>query len=152
MSYAAGETLVLARLQAITGSTWTSTNTSRGKWGILNTGLSDHYAILKPGPGTNKFLTISVSLRTYHTIIQVWQSYTDDGTSLTNIEAYAEAILDQFDAYRKLGDTTKGIEDSQCISWTEVEERWVKGENGPRWLKQDFVIEWKEENAVTFAE
>lgn|SRR5512145_1131319 len=152
MSYAAGETLVLARLRAISGSVWTSSNSSRGKYGMLNSGDSDHYAILRPGPGANRFLSTNTSLRAYTTIIKVYQSYVDDGTSLTNMEAYAEAILDQFDAYRLLGDTTGTVQDSMIVSWGEVMEQWKAGGNGPRWLAQEFTIAWKEENNVTFAE
>ena len=151
MSYAAGEALVLARLQAITGTVWTSTNSARGKWNLLNSGKANHYAILKEGPGQNDFMSFSTSLRTYRTIIEVWQSYTDDGTSYTNIQEFSEAIKDQFDANRKLGDTTATVQDARCIGWTEVQVRWVKG-GGPRWLKQEFTIEWKEENSVTFTE
>lgn len=154
MSYAAGETLVLARLQAITGTPapWSSTNTSRGKWGILNSGKSDHYGILKPGPGTNQFISGTVSVRTHSTVIEVWQQYVDDGTTLESLEALSEAILDQFDANRKLGDTTAAIEDARCVSWSEVNEKWKRGGNGPAWLEQDFVIQWSEENNVTFTE
>jgi len=60
-----------------------------------------------------------------------------------------EGILDQFDASRKLGDTTGAVQDARCTHWDEIEERWVRG-GGPRWLKQNFYIEWKEENNVTF--
>ena len=51
MSYSAGEALILTRLQAISGSTWTSNNSGRGTWYMLNTGKADHYAFIKPGPG-----------------------------------------------------------------------------------------------------
>lgn len=153
MSYSAGETLVLARLKAITGSPtpWDGTNTSQGKWKFLNDGKADHYAVLRMGSGSNAFITGSVSLRHYTTVIEVWQSYKDDGTSYTNLLGYFEAILDKFDANRLLGDTTKTVEDSICTHWDEVEEMWTKS-GGPRWLRQNFYIEWSEENAVTFAE
>ena len=151
MSYTAGESLILTRLQAISGSTWTATNSARGKWTQLDSGAADHYAILKQGSGTNDGLSISTMLRHWTTVIQVWVTYTDDGTSYTNLLAYQEAILDQFDAYRKLGDTTGTVQDARCTRWDEIEERWVKG-GGPRWLKQSFYIEWDEENAAAYAE
>ena len=151
MSYTSGEALVLSRLQGISGGAWTSSNTSRGKWGLLNSGVSDHYAILRAGAGLNGGLGLSSSARTYATVIEVWQSYVDDGTSYTNILGYMETILDQFDAYRKLGDTGGTIQDSRCAKWDEVEEMWTK-DGGPRWLRQKFYIEWVEENAITYAE
>lgn len=152
MSYTTGEGLVLTTLQGISGSVWTSTNTARGKWNLLNSGKADHYAILRMGEGANDFQAGTVSLRSYTTIIEVWQSYKDDGTSYTNMLDYWEAILDRFDQYRKLGDSGGVIQDARCTRWDEIEERWVRGGNGPRWLKQNFYIEWQEANSVTFAE
>jgi hypothetical protein len=152
MSYTVGEGLVLTKLQAIgSGTTWTSTNSARGKWLMLNSGAADHYAVLKMGKGANEFMSFSTSLRTYTTIIEVWQSYKDDGTSYTNMLGYMEGILDQFDAERILDDTTGTVQDSRCTKWDEVEEMWKRGADGPRWLKQNFYIEWKEENSVTFS-
>lgn len=150
MSYSAGEALILTKLQAITGSVWTTSNSGRGKWNLLNSGASDHYAILRSGAGENVFTTFSMSQRNYVTVIEVWQSYQDDGTSYENIQAYAEGILDQFDASRKIGDTTGDVQDSRCSRWDEVEVRWTRG-GGPRWLRQNFYIEWKEDNNVTFS-
>jgi hypothetical protein len=151
MAYTNGEALVLSRLQSITGSVWTSTNTARGKWGLLNSGASDHYAVLRMGAGMNNGMSISTTLRMYTTVIEVWQSYLDDGTSYTNMLGYHEAILDKFDAYRKLGDTGGTVQDSRCTRWDEIEEMW-RSTGGPRWLRQKFYVEWTEENAVTYAE
>lgn len=151
MSYTAGEALVLSRLQGISGGVWTTSNTARGNWKILNDGISDHYAILKMGPGLNDGETFSTFARHYTTIIQIWQAYQDDGTSYTNILAFWEAILNQFDAYRKLGDTTGVVLDAHCSRWDEVMERWTK-DGGPKWLSQNFYIDWIEEKQIAYAE
>jgi hypothetical protein len=150
--YSAGEALVLTQLRAITGSVWDSANSNRGNWGVLSTGAANHYAILKPGPGTNEFIAGSMARRNYSTVIEVWVSYQADGTSLASLEGYADAILAKFDARRLLGDTGGTIEDSYCSQWSEVEERWPKDGTSPRWLKQEFTIAWKEDSNVTFAE
>lgn len=152
MSYSAGEALVLSRLQAIAGNVWTTSNSSRGKYGMLNTGKADHYAILRPGSGTNEFVSLRTSKRTYSTIIKIYQSYRDDGTSLENIESYAEAILDQFDAYRKLGDNAGAVFDSSITSFSDVMEIWEAGGNGPRWFAQEFTVTWSEYSETTYAE
>ena len=152
MSYTAGEALILTRLQAISGSVWTSANTARGKWTQLNGGASDHYAVLKMGAGMNDGFALSATRRHYTTVIEVWQSYLDDGSSYTKMLAFWEAVLDTFDQYRLLGDATGTVQDARCTRWDAIEERWIKGGNGPRWLKQNFYIEWWEENAVTYAE
>lgn len=150
--YSDGEALVLARLQAITGSVWTTTNTARGKWKLLDSGAANHYAILRMGAGTNDPLALSANMRHWQTVIEVWVSVTDDGTSYTNLLAYHEAILDKFDTARLLGDTGGTVSDARCTRWDAVEERWIAG-GGPRWLVQNFYIDWTEESgAISYAE
>ena len=151
MSYTAVETLVLTRLRAISGGVWTSSNTAQGKWGILDSGASNHYCIIKQGAFANDPLSISYTMRRWTTVIELWVSYTDDGTSYTNLLAYQEAILDMFDSYRKLGDTTGAVSDSRIARGDEVEEMWTKG-GGVRWLRQKFYVEFDEENAASYAE
>jgi len=155
MDYSTGEALVLTQLRAVSGftsATPDTVNTSRGKWGILNTGKSAFYGIIKPGPVATEWKTSSAKGWDYSTLIQVWQRYKDDGTSLIDLEARVELIKARFDAYRKLGDTTGAIEDSTVTALTEVQERWAKGGNGPSWLMQEITITWKEQTIVTFAE
>lgn len=151
MSYTSGEALVLARLQAIAGGAWTSTNTARGKWSQLDSGAADHYAVLRMGAFTSDPLTGGTEMNHWSTVIELWQSYRDDGTSYTNLLGYVEAILDQFNAYRKLGDTTGTVSDSSIDRGDEIEEMWTKG-GGVRWLRQRLYVSWSEENPVTYAE
>ena len=152
MSYSSGETLILARLQAISGSVWTSGNTAQGKWNLLDSGNYDHYAVLKMGEGSNDSLALSANMRRFTTIISIYVSYTLDGTSYTNLLGYHEAILDKFDSSRQLGDTGGTVSDARVVRWDAIEELWNAGGNGPRWLKQNFYIEWREESgAITYA-
>lgn len=154
--YPAGEALVQSTLVAIAGSVWASAgskpNVSRGNFLLLNTGNSDHYAIIFPGDGNNQFIAASASERTWQTVIQVWQRYMDDGTSLTNMEALTDAIITQFDKYRKLTDSSGTIVDSNCKTIGKPEEMWNQAGNGPFWLRQMITIEWKEQLNVVFAE
>jgi len=144
MTYPAGEALILTQLQSVTG--FTSTNTARAKWGLLNSGKSDHYAIVKPGTFNedteNNFGWVN------RTIIQVWQRYVDDGTTATNLEGYVNAVKQRFMLYRKLGGS---VMDSRVIGGSEMQERWNK-DGGLVWLSQDVIIEWKEQEIVTYAE
>lgn len=148
MAYSDGEALVLTQLQNVSG--FSSVNVFRGKFGKLNTGNSDHYAIIKPG----KFRVSDRSQigTMWQTIIMVYQRYKDDGVSLLSLESNVFAVLLRFKQYRKLADTTGTISDSAPIEGTEVTEIWNKGGNGPAWLRQDITIEWSEENHVTYAE
>ncbi len=145
MSYSSGEALILTQAQSVTG--FTSANTARASWQILNSGASDHYAIIKPGTFSsdpdNNFTWIN------RTVIQVWQFYQDDGTSSTNLQGYVAAVKDRFTKYRKLGSTS--IIDSRVIGGSEMQERWSK-DGALVWLSQDVIIEWLEQEIVTYAE
>ena len=148
-NYAAGEALVLTQLQAVTG--FSSINTSRGKWGILNSGQAAFYAIIKPGAFTREQAAMSANIATYQTIIQVWQRYKDDGDTLTDLEANVDLIIARFDQYRKLADTTSTLLDAILTNGGQVEEMWNQS-GGLSWLKQDLIITWLDYDSVTYAE
>ncbi len=152
--YSAGEALVLTQLQAITGNPdpWTSSNTSRANWKILNGGKSDHYGILVQGEAAINPGGFSTFQTQWQTIIQVWQRYTIDSTTQTNLQALVAAIVTRFEQYRKLQDTGGTILDSKPVRIGKPEEMWARGGNGPSWLKLDIVIQWTEEETVTYAE
>ena len=109
MTYPAGEALILEQLKYVEGFNYV--NICRTNWKKLNSGDSDHYAIVKPGAfaedPTNNMSWIN------HTIIQVWQWYTDEDTTQSNLEKYVDAVKQRFTLYRKLGDTTGKIADSR---------------------------------------
>lgn len=148
MSYQSGEALVLTQLRNVSG--FTSDNTARGKWNLLNSGKSDHYGIIKPG--AFRLSDRSQIGTIWRTIIQVWYRYKDDGTTLENLEALADATILRFRQYRKLGDTTGTISDSTVAEGADVQEMWNKGANGPAWLMWPITVEWSEENHVTYQE
>ena len=147
--YAAGEALALTALQSVTG--FSSTNTSRGKWGLLNSGLSDHYGVLKPGEFERSQGSMSMNISTFRTVIQIWQRYKDDGDSLTSLEAHVDNVLTYFDTKRKLGDGTGTIVDAFIAEAREVQEMWNK-DGALFWLKQDVILTWQEHDVVTYAE
>lgn len=149
MTYIAGEALVLTQLQAVDG--FNDKNTSRGKWGILNSGLNDHYGIVKPGAFTREQAAMSANITTYQTIIQVWQRYKDDGDTLTDLESNVDLIIARFDQYRKLADTTNTLLDATLTNGGQVEEMWNQA-GGLSWLKQELIITWLEFDQVTYAE
>lgn len=149
MAYAEGEALALTVLQGVEG--FSPENTSRGKWGILNSGGSDHYGILKPGAFEREQVAINTNGSNYQTIIQVWQRYRDDGDTLISLEKYVAEILEVFDQERKLADTTGTIIDSFINAGREVTERWNK-DGGLVWLSQDLILDWIEHDSVTYTE
>ena len=146
--YSDGEALILTQLQAVSG--FSSANTSRGKWGLLNDGVSRVYGILKPGSFSREQAAMSVNLSTFKTIIQVWYRYKDDDT-LTILESSVASIITRFDQYRKIADTTGTIVEAFINEGREVEEMWTK-DGGLSWLKQDLIVEWQEYDGVFYAE
>lgn len=147
--YSDGEALVLAQLRNVSG--FSASNTSRGKWKILNTGNSSFYGIVKPGAFSRSQSAMSANLTEWKTIIQVWQRYKDDGDTLTDLEENVENVINRFDQYRKLADTTNLIIDSFINEGKEVEEMWTK-DGGLSWLKQELIVTWQEVQNVTYAE
>lgn len=142
---------VLRGVTGFTGTTAATANTSRGKWGLLNSGISDHYGILKPGAFVRSQGAMSMNISTFETIIQIWQRYVDDGDSLTNLEGHAKNVINYFDTKRKLGDSTGTIVDAFIDSGREVNERWSK-DGALVWLSWDLVLTWQEHDLITYAE
>lgn len=150
MSYSAGEALILTQVQNVSG--FSANNTSRGKYGILNTGKAAVYAILRPGPFENAIVAPLTVHTDWTTIVEVWQRYKDDGSTLTDLEGNVQAILTRLNLYRKLADTTNSIVDAVANIGSEPVEVTAQGGGGPLWLKQEITVSWKEETSITPAE
>ena len=149
MSYSAGEALLLILIRTVSG--YTSANSRRGKWKMLNDGRSNHYAVLKPGAfGPRVHEAPGMVLERWGTIIQVWQRYKDDGDSLTDLEAEVEKIIAKVDKDPNMGDTTGLVLDSDLRRGGEVQEMWKTRGGGPAWLMQELVVEWSEQRTVTY--
>lgn len=147
MSYSSGEALVLTRVQAITG--FSSANTSRGDWLVLNSGRSDRYAILRPGEFDTTWVA-SNSLRVrWTTVIEVWYRYTDDAATRTGLYGHVANIIGGLIAYPHMGGGT-AIEDSTIEGAAEPEEMWMAS-GGPVWLRWQLRLRWFETIVVTFS-
>jgi hypothetical protein len=149
MSESAGLTLISTQVQAATG--FSSSNVDIADWKLLNSGKSDHYAIIRPGPTERPQLTMRTVDNRYRTVIEVWQRYKDDGTTLTSLLGYVDAITARLDPRRKLVDTTGTIRDANITGYSEVTEQWNK-DGGPSWLKRDILLDWLEEEVITYVE
>lgn len=147
MTYSSGEALILTRVRACTG--FGATNTDRSDWKLLNSGISDHYAILRPMAGAIDWRTLGQYTVTWGTIIEVWQRYTDETTTQSNLFAYVANLFTGLMSYPHMGGA---ITDSTIRTVGEPQEMWREREGGPFWLRQEVLIEWYEEVTVTFAE
>ena len=148
MSYSDGEALILTCVKNATN--FSASNTSRGKWGILNTGKAACYAILRPGPFRQSIGTVT-SIITWNTLIEVWQRYLDDGTTLTDLEANVGNLIAKLNTYPRAGDTAGVVIDMTVRSGAEVEPMREEGSEGPAWLRQILTVEWQEESIITYS-
>lgn len=149
MSYSTGEALILAKVQAVTG--FDTTNAVRSNWKLLNKGKASHYAIVRPADEASPITWLSwgVYQVEWLTTIEVWQRYTDEGTTQTNLYGYVNAIIAALQLSRRYGDTTGNVLNASIHSIGQPREMWTKG-GGPAWLRQDITVSIKELTEVTF--
>ena len=146
MGYSDGEALILTQVQG--SSNFDSNNSARGNWKILNKGKSDHYAILRPGAYSTEFISYSNYHAMYRTVIEVWQRYTDETTTHTNLYGYTKDAMEAVIDTPRLGDTGGTIIDSSVTGSDEPpEEMWTDG-GGPVWLRWSINVDWVEEKSI----
>ena len=149
MSYADGEALILTKIQALTN--FNAQNTSRGNFVLVNRGVSKNYCILTPGPFDREEYGFGGAYRTtWTTNAQVWIKLREYQDSIIALQQRRQEIIDQFDAFRKAGDTTNTIQDVFVVSGGEPIE--VQIPKGAVFLRQDLVIRWMEESSATLQE
>jgi hypothetical protein len=149
MSYIDGELLLETQVTQAAG--FSASNVTRASWKLLNSGLNDHYAILKRGESLRVWEGKSHT-GNYRTIIEVWQRVKDDQDSYDALNEYVDNIYAQLDPYFQLADTAGTIRDANLSGASMVTEQWRNNADGPSWLKIDLYLDWTEESYVTFAE
>ena len=99
MAYADVEALALTQIRAL--SNFSSTNTSRGIYNILNSGASNTYCILRPGAFQNNHAGLGGHYTTMWTVIaELWVLLSDYGASIQVLEARRSEIIERFDQCR----------------------------------------------------
>lgn len=146
MSYNTGEAALLTRIIAL--SDYSADNAVRNNWKVLSSGASDHYAILKPFSMALEWHSFSAYTVRWRTVVEIWERYTLDGTTQSNLATYASAILGVL-SYPHLGEAS--ILDANIVEFREPQEMWSK-DGGVVWLKWDIIVEWSEQTEVSFAE
>lgn len=148
MSYPDGEAQLLVLIQGM--AEFDRRNTARGDWKPLNSGASDHYAIVKPGPFANVSETLGAgsAVTTWRTIVEVWQRWVDDGPTVTALEVLVGAVVEHLERYPSLDGATLM---AQVAGGGEMQQRWLK-EGGPMWAVQEVYIDWQEERFISVAE
>lgn len=144
MSYAGGRALILSRLRTL--SLYDSSNSANGNWNILARGKSDHYVVIRPGPFDNAFHTMAQSRTNWTTTLEVFRRYKDDITTLQSLEGDIQAIVDEFNASNRLGDTSDAVLDAMITSGEDVQEQMRRK---IKWLMWPIQLSWSEENDVS---
>jgi hypothetical protein len=148
MTYSAGEALIATQVQNVSG--FSSANVSRGDWGIMNNGVANVYAILRPGPMT--IITASARVENYwRTVVEVWQRYQLDGTTLTTLEANTTAVKTRLNQYGRMGDSGATIDEARVTGAGDV-VRVPPPPEGTQWLVWELYVDWSEQEAMTYAE
>lgn len=156
MAYIDGEILAAQQIEQATG--FSSLSVGRGtKWVYLNSGASDHYAILHKGAWVQDWNTLREATHTFRTVIEVIQTMAtiNDNTATDNYDIllnYADAIIARLEAYRKLGDTSGTLRDANITGGEEVKELWLDQGKTLAWIYTAIYLDWSEDEQVTFAE
>lgn len=147
MSYGDGEAAIAALLARST--TFNRHNVSRGDWKPLNSGASDHYAVLRPGEWTNMPDALGGdAVTTWRTVVEVWQRWADDGPTVLALQAHVAAAVEYLERYPSLGGVAlmAGV-----AGGSAMQERW-REQGGPQWAVQEVYLDWQEERFYEFAE
>ena len=149
MNYIDGEKLIAARVEEADG--FNASNVKRGAYGVINSGNSDHYAIIHAGGSVRNQETLSSKLNVHRTVIEVWQRLKDDAPSVDSLYEHVANIVNYLDPLRRMGDTASYIRDANVMATGEVKEMWTTKGDAPSWFKQDIHVDWSEEDNVTYA-
>lgn len=154
MSYATGEALILTQIIATTG--FTANNATRGIYTAINSGAAKTFAVLRPGGFENTQSGLGATLgaaqytRTWTTVCELFVHLRDYGSSLAELVARRQEIVERFDSYPHAVDVGATIEDVSVTSGGEVFE--VASQNGPVFIRQDLIITWRENVNATIQE
>lgn len=145
MSYSDGEALILGLLRDM--AQFDATNSSRAKWGILNSGAAAQYAVLRPGPWQTDYqgLGREGARTTWTTVIELFQRYKDDGASALELQELMAAVVEYLEQYETLGDAAIYAEPQSGGAMLEV---WNK-DGGIGWLKWEVNLVWQEERDIS---
>lgn len=153
MTYAGGEADILTRLQAM--SDWSTDNSARADWLLLNNGKSAKYAIIRAGEHSQnpEFASVGgiTKFQTWRSVIEVWQKFDTPGTDITATQALVDSIINELWKYPYLGDGATSGQVLLSVDGSEMQERWI-AEGGPKWAVWEVIVDWQEEKTISPAE
>lgn len=148
--YKTGENALSILVQGTAG--FDGKNVDIAKWSLLNSGNSDHYAIIKQGEVTREWLTLRMIQVKNRSVVEVWQRKKDDTATYNELLSHVDNITARIDTYRMLGDDSGTVYDANVTGSGVVTEQWRNNSDGPSWLKKDIYVDWSEQNVITLTE
>lgn len=148
MNYIEGEKLIAARVEEATG--FNANNVKRGAYGILNSGNSDHYAIIHSGGTVRTQESFTAKLNTHRTVIEIWQRLVDESSTLDSLYENVANVVNYLDPLRDMSSDGTYIRDANVTAAGEVKEMWTNKGDGPSWFKQEIMVDWSEDDNVTY--
>ena len=148
MNYLDGEKLIAARVEEATG--FSPENVRRGAYGVINSGNSDHYAIIHAGGTVRNQESLTSKLNVHRTTIEVWQRLKDDSPSIDSLYENVASIVNFLDPLRDMSSDGTYIRDANVTGIGEVKEMWTTKGDAPSWFKQEIYVDWSDEDNVTY--
>lgn len=158
MSYADGEALILTAIQS--HANFNSSNATRNKYMILNSGNAAYYAITEPGEWRNEEAGVAGigsggrqgKVRYWRCEVGVYQRYVDDGDTQADLEEHYEEVMESIEKWRRLKDTTDSVQKVRIIGGPPMEYVSFRDTGGPQWAKWSMYVEWEERRDITLSE
>jgi hypothetical protein len=154
MSYQTGEAAILTLIQALDGfdednSLSLANDSTRQAEGLLNSGRSDCYVILRPGAFSRVYADIGASEvhTAWQTVIGIYALNTSGQGPEKALAEAREAILDQLSAHLRLGNNA--VLGVNGFTGGEVGGRTVADDT---FIVQEVRVEWVEVGAVVQAD
>lgn len=147
-NYIDGEKLIAARVEEATG--FSPNNVRRGAYGILNSGNSDHYAIIHAGGTARSQESFTAKLNTHRTIVEVWMRLKDDIPTLDALYEHVANVINKLDPLRDMNSDGTYIRDANVTGVGEVKEMWTTKGDAPSWFKQEVYVDWSQADNVTY--
>lgn len=147
MSYRAGQDKISAILQAM--SNFSPGAVTSAKYAVLNTGKSNCYAIMKPGPFDIDYtigMGNSIRMARWQTVVELWQRWVDDGTTIDDLCDLIDATIAEIELHPTLDDLP-GVTRARVSGGDDIKERWTK-EGGPIWASLEVYVDWQEEVTI----
>jgi hypothetical protein len=97
-------------------------------------------------------MTFRNYLANYTTVLELWQRFTTDSATPTNLYARATELITELQKYPYLGGGAASTYRDSSIEGAEDPIEMLGKDGSPAYLKWELRLRWQEEIEVTFSE